>query len=206
MAKGDFRLFAGLGNPGNKYSNNRHNIGFMVLDNFASKKGIGFKEKNKLCGSIAVLKANEESIKLLKPNTFMNDSGISIRATRDWFDFNSNELIILVDDMDLPLGKIRIRSAGSSGGHNGLKSAIKHLGTTDFCRIRIGIGSPSKSQEDRKIKTNSHVLGNFSKEELLILNQVIDEVIICLELINCESFEKIVTRLNSFKYDPNIIK
>ena len=201
MDSGCFRLFAGLGNPGKKYSNNRHNIGFMAIDRLAIRQGIEFKEKTKLNGHIASYKCNEESINLLKPNTFMNESGLSIRKTLDWFDLHLNQLIVIVDDMDLPLGRLRIRGKGSSGGHKGLKSAINHLGTTDFCRIRIGIGSPSLLQAERKAKTNSHVLGNFTSNEVVILNKVMDEIQICLKLINEEKFERICTRINSFRHD-----
>ena len=109
--------------------------------------------------------------------------------------------MVLVDDMDLPLGKIRVRSKGSSGGHNGLKSIINHLGTAEFKRLKIGIGPPSKYQEDRKAKTISHVLGRFSKEEFSILNFIIKEIIICIESINSNNWEKITTRLNSYKLD-----
>ena len=135
------------------------------------------------------------------PNTYMNESGKSVRSAKDWFDFENHQLIVLVDDMDLPLGKIRVRSKGSSGGHNGLKSIIKHLGTNEFKRLKIGIGPPSGSQKDRKIKTTSHVLGRFSKEEFVILNFIIQEIISCIESITSNNWEKITTRLNSFKPD-----
>ena len=103
--------------------------------------------------------------------------------------------------MDLPLGKIRVRSKGSSGGHNGLKSIINHLGTNEFRRLRIGIGPPSEIQQERKSKTISHVLGRFSKEEFVILNLIIQEIMICIESITSNNWEKITTRLNSFKPD-----
>ena len=199
MAPGHFRLFAGLGNPGGKYSKSRHNVGFMAIDRFAKDKGISFQEKTKIYGSLANLKTEQQSIKLIKPNTFMNESGLCIRSTLNWFDLNISELVVLVDDMDLPLGRIRIRSQGSSGGHNGLKSTINHLGTTEFCRIRIGIGAPSIIKEERKAKTNSHVLGDFSTNEKLLLNNVLNELVNYLKLINSEDFEKICTRINSFR-------
>ena len=135
------------------------------------------------------------------PNTYMNESGKSVRSAKDWFNFETNQLIVLVDDMDLPLGKIRVRSKGSSGGHNGLKSVINHLGTDEFKRLKIGIGSPSDDQKERKSKTVSHVLGRFSKEEFMILNLIIQEIISCIESITSNNWEKITTRLNS--YNPN---
>ena len=124
-----------------------------------------------------------------------------IIVSRDWFNFENHQLIVLVDDMDLPLGKIRVRSKGSSGGHNGLKSIINHLGTSEFKRLKIGIGPPSDEQKERKSKTVSHVLGRFSKEEFLIINFIIKEIINCIESIKSNNWEKITTRLNSYKPD-----
>ena len=135
------------------------------------------------------------------PNTYMNESGKSVRSAKDWFNFKNHQMIVLVDDMDLPLGKIRVRSKGSSGGHNGLKSIINHLGTNEFRRLKIGIGSPSDIPQERKSKTISHVLGKFSKEEFIILNFIIQEIISCIESITSNNWEKITTRLNSFKPD-----
>ena len=101
--------------------------------------------------------------------------------------------------LDLPLGKIRVRTQGSSGGHNGLKSIINHLGTNEFKRLKIGIGSPSEIQKERKSKTVSHVLGRFSEEEFAILNFIIKEIISCIESITYNNWEKITSRLNSYK-------
>ena len=128
-------------------------------------------------------------------------SGKSVRSAKDWFGFENHQLIVLVDDMDLPLGKIRVRSKGSSGGHNGLKSIINHLGTSEFKRLKIGIGPPSDEQKERKSKTVSHVLGRFSKEEFVKLNHIIEEIISCIESITNNNWEKINTRLNSYKSD-----
>ena len=135
------------------------------------------------------------------PSTYMNDSGKAVRLTKDWFNFENRQLIVLVDDMDLPLGKIRIRSKGSAGGHNGLKSIINHLGTNEFKRLRIGIGSPSNISIERKSKTISHVLGRFSKEEFVILDLIIQEIMSCIESITSNNWDRIITRINSYK--PN---
>ena len=150
---GDFRLLVGLGNPGPKYTATRHNIGFMVLKRLAVKESIEFRQNKKLLGRLAEIGVGANAISLLMPNTYMNESGNSIRASMDWFGLEINQLLILVDDMDLPLGKLRLKEQGSSGGHNGLKSIISHLGTEDFCRLRIGIGAPSEMMMDRKEKT-----------------------------------------------------
>ena len=201
MLSDDLKLLVGLGNPGAEYDKTRHNVGFMVLEEIARKNNCGFRESKKLFGRTCEYGSGLGKTRLLMPNTYMNESGKSVRSAKDWFNFENNQLIVLVDDMDLPLGKIRVRSKGSSGGHNGLKSIIKHLGTNEFKRLKIGIGSPSDVQMERKSKTVSHVLGRFSKEEFIILNFIIEEIISCLESIKSNNWEKLTTRLNSYKPD-----
>ena len=132
----------GLGNPGKKYSNNRHNIGFLVLENFSKKYNTNFLLKNKLKSFCSEFKINDSTYRLFLPNTFMNNSGEAVLAIVDWYKINLDQIFVILDDKDLPLGKIRFRKQGSSGGHNGLKSIIEKLHTQNFNRIRIGIGSP----------------------------------------------------------------
>ena len=199
MLSDELKLLVGLGNPGTEYEKTRHNVGFMVLEEIARKNNCSFRESKKLFGRTCEYGSGIEKTRLLMPNTYMNESGKSVRSAKDWFDFQNNQLIVLVDDMDLPLGKIRVRSKGSSGGHNGLKSIINHLGTAEFKRLKIGIGAPSNFQQERKSKTISHVLGRFSKEEFIILNFIIQEIISCIESITSNNWEKISTRLNSYK-------
>ena len=201
MFSNDLKLLVGLGNPGSKYDKTRHNVGFMVLEEIARQNNCGFRENKKLYGRTCEIGSGINKRSLLMRNTYMNESGKSVRSAKDWFNFGNDQLLVLVDDMDLPLGKIRVRSKGSSGGHNGLKSIINHLGTNDFKRLKIGIGSPSQIQEERKSKTVSHVLGRFSKEEFVILNFIIQEIMSCIESITSNNWEKITTRLNSFKPD-----
>jgi len=199
MLSDELKLLVGLGNPGTEYEKTRHNVGFMVLEEIARKNNCSFRESKKLFGRTCEYGSGIEKTRLLMPNTYMNESGKSVRSAKDWFDFQNNQLIVLVDDMDLPLGKIRVRSKGSSGGHNGLKSIINHLGTAEFKRLKIGIGAPSDDQKERKSKTVSHVLGRFSKEEFILLNFIIEEIISCIESITSDNWEKITTRLNSYK-------
>ena len=199
MLSDDLKLLIGLGNPGSEYNKTRHNVGFMVLEEIARQNNCSFRESKKLFGRICEYGSGIEKKRLLMPNTYMNESGKSVRSAKDWFNYENNQLIVLVDDMDLPLGKIRVRSKGSSGGHNGLKSIINHLGTNEFKRLKIGIGSPSDLPKERKSKTVSHVLGKFSKEEFVILNLIIKEIISCIELMTSSNWEKITTRLNSYK-------
>jgi len=201
MFSDDLKLLVGLGNPGDEYRNTRHNVGFMVLEEIARKNNRSFRESKKLFGKTCEYGTGVEKTRLLMPNTYMNESGKSVRSAKDWFNFENHQLIVLVDDMDLPLGKIRVRSKGSSGGHNGLKSIINHLGTAEFKRLKIGIGPPCDDLKERKAKTVSHVLGRFSKEEFKILNFIIEEIIICIESITSNNWEKITTRLNSYRPD-----
>ena len=132
----------GLGNPGKKYSKSRHNIGFLLLKHLSKKYNSNFLLKDKLKSYCSEFQINDSSFRLFLPNTFMNNSGDAVRAIVEWYKINLDQILIIVDDKDLPLGKIRFRRKGSSGGHNGLKSIIEQLQTQNFKRIRIGIGSP----------------------------------------------------------------
>ena len=191
----------GLGNPGKKYSKSRHNIGFLVLENLSRKYNSNFLLKDKLKSSCSEFKINNSTYRLFLPNTFMNNSGDAVRAIVDWYKINLDQVFIIVDDKDLPLGKVRFRKKGSSGGHNGLKSIIEKLQTHDFNRIRIGIGSPPSNKEIKNFNTISHVLGNISLEEKLILDKVYKRVIESLEQITIKKEEQIMNELNSFNKD-----
>jgi PTH1 family peptidyl-tRNA hydrolase len=193
----------GLGNPGDKYSNNRHNIGFLLLENFSAKYNSNFVLKNKLKSSCSEFKINDSTFRLFLPNTFMNNSGDAVRAIVDWYKINLEQIFIIIDDKDLPLGKIRFRKQGSSGGHNGLKSVIEKVQTQNINRIRIGIGSPPLHKERKNLNTISHVLGNISQEEKSILDKVFDRVINSLEKLNIKKEDYIINELNSFKIDQH---
>ena len=191
----------GLGNPGKKYSKSRHNIGFLLLEYFAKKYNSSFLIKDKLQSSCSEFRINNSTYRLFLPNTFMNNSGDAVRAIVDWYKINLNQVFIIVDDKDLPLGKIRFRKKGSSGGHNGLKSIIEKLQTNQFKRIKIGIGSPSSVKGENNFNTISHVLGNISLEEKSILDKVYKKVIESLEQLNSKKEEYIINELNSFNKD-----
>ena len=188
----------GLGNPGKKYIQNRHNVGFLFLESFAKKYSATFLLKEKLKSFFSEFQINKSTYRLFLPNTFMNNSGDSVRAIVDWYKINLDQIFIIVDDKDLPLGKIRFRKKGSSGGHNGLKSIIEKLKTHNFNRIRIGIGSPQSIGGNKNINTTSHVLGNISQEEKSILDKVYKKVIETLEQLNTKKEEYIISELNSF--------
>ena len=131
----------------------------------------------------------------------MNNSGDAVQAIVNWYKINLDQILIIVDDKDLPLGKIRFRKKGSSGGHNGLKSIIEQLQTQNFKRIRIGIGSPPIIKEENHFNTIAHVLGNISLEEKLILDKVYKRVIESLEQLNTKKEDHIINELNSFNKD-----
>jgi len=188
----------GLGNPGKKYYNSRHNIGFLLLENFSKKYNSNFLLKNKIKSSCSEFQINNSTFRLFLPNTFMNNSGDAVRAIIDWHKIKLDQLFIIVDDKDIPLGKIRFRRKGSSGGHNGLKSIIEQLQTQNFKRIRIGIGSPPILKEKNNFNTISHVLGNISPEEKSILDKVYRRVIDSLEQLNSKKEDYIINELNSF--------
>ena len=145
------KYIVGLGNPGKEFKNNRHNIGFLVLEYLTKKYESKFVLKNKLKSFCSELKINNLTYRLFLPTTFMNNSGDAVKAIIDWYKIDLEQLFIIVDDLDLPIGKIRFRKKGGSGGHNGLKSIIQNLQTQNFNRIRVGIcllyTSPSPRDE-----------------------------------------------------------
>jgi len=152
------QLFVGLGNPEPKYAKNRHNIGFMAVDALASAYGFGdFREKYH--GLLAEGQIGQEKVLLLKPQTFMNKSGVSVSEAANFFKLDGSQIVVFYDELDLPPGKLRMRHGGGFAGHNGLKSINAHMGA-DFRRARLGIGHPGD-----KAKVNKHVLGDFAKAD-----------------------------------------
>jgi PTH1 family peptidyl-tRNA hydrolase len=188
----------GLGNPGVKYAGTRHNVGFMALERLAAAAGSSFRNQARLQGLLAEVGSGEQRLRLLMPQTFMNESGRAIRAALDWFGLQPQELLVVVDDMDLPLGKLRLRASGSAGGHNGLRSTISHLGTQEFPRLRIGIGAPADNPVERKARTIGHVLGRFSPDEQPLLAQVLGEVEAGIGLIQRRGLTLAANRINGF--------
>jgi PTH1 family peptidyl-tRNA hydrolase len=198
----DLLLVVGLGNPGPKYEATRHNVGFMALERLAAEGGTSFRQQSKLHGLLAEIGQGSSRLRLLMPQTFMNDSGRSIRAALDWFGLAPANLLVVVDDMDLPLGRLRLRATGSAGGHNGLRSTISHLGTEAFPRLRIGIGAPATDPLERKARTIGHVLGRFSSLEQPLLSDVLGEVEAGIGLIQRLGLERAANRLNAFRPQP----
>ncbi|MEI6427694.1 MAG: aminoacyl-tRNA hydrolase [Pseudanabaena sp. ELA607] len=163
-------LIIGLGNPGSEYERTRHNIGFLALDYLAQRWGITFSKEKRFQALFGEGNLLGQKVRLLKPTTYMNNSGQAVRACADWYKCSSDQVLVVYDDMDLPVGKIRLRSNGSAGGHNGMKSIISHLGTQDFARLRLGIGrSPHQTATGNAV---GHVLGTFSSAETATLPEL----------------------------------
>lgn len=166
----------GLGNPDKKYEKTRHNVGFDVIDELAEQMGIEVKTKRHkaLCGIGTI---GSEKVVLVKPQTYMNLSGESVRAVMDFYKLDAkSDIIVVSDDISLPVGKIRIRTKGSAGGHNGLKSIISHVGTDEFTRIKVGVGA----NEGDLVK---HVLGKFSKQDRVFVDDAIRDAASAVEVI-----------------------
>lgn len=173
------KMIVGLGNPGTKYQETKHNIGFITLDEIAYRLNISFK-KSQFEADIAEFFIGTEKVMLVKPLTFMNESGRAVGPLMTYFGVEEKDLIVIYDDLDLPIGQIRLREKGSAGGHNGIKSLIAHLGTKEFPRIKVGIGRPQG-----KIPVVHHVLTGFSKENheeiLLAIKKAADAAIYACE-------------------------
>jgi PTH1 family peptidyl-tRNA hydrolase len=195
----DLRLVVGLGNPGARYRDTRHNVGFMALERLASESAASFRQQSRLHGLLADVGQGSQRLRLLMPQTYMNDSGRSIRAALEWFSLQPGQLLVVVDDMDLPFGRLRLRARGSAGGHNGLRSAISHLGTEAFPRLRIGIGAPAETPAERRARTLGHVLGRFAPAEQPLLEDVLSEVTAGIGLIQRLGLERAGNRLNGFR-------
>jgi len=198
----DLQLLVGLGNPGERFAATRHNVGFMALEQLAAAAHSSFRSQPRLQGLLAETGAGASRLRLLMPQTYMNESGRSIRAALDWYRLDPSQLLVIVDDMDLPLGRLRLRASGSAGGHNGLRSAIQHLGIQDFARLRIGIGAPAADPQERRERTVGHVLGRFSPEERPALEAVLAELGEGIERIRRQGIERAGNRLNAFRFTP----
>jgi PTH1 family peptidyl-tRNA hydrolase len=168
------KLIVGLGNPGNQYAHNRHNIGFMCVAHFAKERDWSFEKKEGLART-AHGRLNGEEIVLARPQTFMNLSGEAVKKLVIKYRIKPEDLIVIHDEMDLRLGIIRIRRGGSSAGHNGVESIIRDLGTADFVRIRVGVGHPRDTEEGQR-HVIGYVLGDFAGDEAEVIKKVIGEV------------------------------
>jgi PTH1 family peptidyl-tRNA hydrolase len=190
------KLIVGLGNPGRAYTNNRHNIGFICLNHFARTHAVKFDRKQGRA-RIGMGRVAENEVVLAKPQTYVNLSGKSVSQLVKRFKISLDDLVIIHDDLDLPLGKIRLSYSSSSGGHKGIDSIIKELGSQNFTRIRVGIGRPDKAEisEDEII---AYVLSDFTPEQKQAIIPVIPKV---SEAILCLLTEGLTPAMNKFNRD-----
>lgn len=186
----NMKMIVGLGNIGKEYDRTRHNTGFMVIDALAEKHDVtNFKIQND--AMIADFRVNGEKVLLVKPTTYMNDSGRAVRPLMDYFDVDLEDMIVVYDDMDMPVGKIRLRQKGSAGGHNGIKSIIAHVGTQAFNRVRVGIDHPDKES------VVDYVLGKFRKEQETDFEIGVQNTIKALEdWIEVDDFSRLMNKYN----------
>ncbi|MGA2221612.1 MAG: aminoacyl-tRNA hydrolase [Verrucomicrobiia bacterium] len=186
------KLVVGLGNPGKEYAGTRHNVGFAVLDRLAGKRDCSFRSKWRFSAQVAEIALDGGKVVLAKPQTYMNRSGASVSALANWLKIVPAEVLVVVDDADLPLGQIRLRGAGGSGGHNGLRSIIESLGgSEEFARLRVGIGRTGAVGED----ITDHVLGKFSVQERELAEHAIEGA---AEAIACCLKEGLTAAMNQF--------
>ncbi len=190
------KMFAGLGNPGAEYAATRHNVGFMLADALAARwDAAGWRTKQDAL--VAEARLGAEKILLVKPLTYMNESGRAVGPLLSWYKLAPEDLIVAHDDMDLPVGMIRLRKKGSAGGHNGMKSILYHVQDENFPRVRIGVGHPVHGR-DQVIR---HVLSPFSAEDAQKIREAIEYLLPAVECIIAEGID-----LAMNKYNPKKVK
>lgn len=183
------KLIVGLGNYGKEYKNTRHNIGFMALDYYCNKNNLSI-DKKKFKGLYTETNINGEKVILLEPQTYMNLSGECVRDFVGYFHIDIKDILVIYDDMDLDVGVLRLREKGSAGGHNGLKNIIEHLKTSEFKRIRVGIS------KDKNRNTIDYVLGKFSNDEKMIIDEKIEKISYIIDDFVKYDFNKIMSMYN----------
>ncbi len=185
------KLIVGLGNPGRKYRETRHNIGFAVADELARRGGVGF-DAAPADGLVAKVRTlGPDGALLLKPLTMMNLSGFAVSEVARYFRIALDDILVVADDVNLPLGKLRARPSGSAGGHNGFRSIIEQLGTTGFARLRVGVG-----RGDPRRDLADHVLAGFDEDERPVAADAVGRAADASELFAAEGIEKVMNRFN----------
>jgi len=187
---GRMKIIVGLGNPGQKYKNTRHNIGFRVVDLVAERLGVQFA-REKFHGLIAEAKRGGQSVLLIKPMTYMNNSGLSVAQAARYKNAEPQDILVVVDDVNIALGKLRIRGSGRSGGHNGLKSIIDHLSSEQFPRLRLGVGLNRGTGE-----LKDHVLGTFTPDEKIEVEAMVPRAADAVLCFLDDSIEETMNRFN----------
>ena len=181
-------LLVGLGNPGAKYASTRHNMGFLALDGLADREGFRFN-KLRFRAWTAQWKVGDQQVLVMKPQTYMNLSGESVGEAARFYKIPADHVIVISDDISLPLGKLRVRGSGSAGGHNGLKNIIAHLGTDAFPRVKVGVGAPEHDIVD-------WVIGPFTANERKVIDGVLDRALDAAECIITDGVSAAQNRYN----------
>jgi len=196
----DWHLIIGLGNPGKAYTDTRHNVGFRVVDELARRYGLAFgkKERKAVAATGAI---HGKKVILAQPQTYMNLSGEAVRALADFYKIELPHILVISDDIDIPLGTVRLRKNGGAGGQGGMKSVIQHLGTQDFNRLRFGVSRPPG-----KMQAKDYVLGAFHGDEAILAAQVIDRAADAVETWLRDGIDLAMTRHNGDIDDPKPTK
>jgi len=194
----DLHLIVGLGNPGLDYAQTRHNAGFMLVEMLAHRWRSGWNNEKKFQAQIAKVERDTKRVVLCKPQTFMNLSGAAVRAVVNFYHAPLGKLIVAVDDADLPLGEIRLRPSGSSGGHHGLESVEQHLGSREYARLRLGIG-----RTDGRREIVGHVLGKLSAAELALMEKILARAADQVECWLVHGLQKAMSQFNGVVEDSN---
>jgi PTH1 family peptidyl-tRNA hydrolase len=193
------RLIVGLGNPGKEYRETRHNVGFMVADEIAKRHGLTLAmAPSQVPDSFIAKKFGADPFLIGKPLTFMNRSGDAVAALAHYYDIVPADLLVVVDEVALPFGRLRARARGSAGGHNGLKSVIERLGTTEFPRLRLGVG-----RGDTRRDLADHVLSKFEADEQSALGEFITRAADAAEMFAADGIEKVMNAYNPGATDPD---
>jgi PTH1 family peptidyl-tRNA hydrolase len=193
------KLIVGLGNPGREYRDTRHNVGFMVADEIARRHGLSLTmAPSQVPDAMVAKKFGAAPFLIAKPLTFMNLSGDAVAALTRYYDVATADLLVVVDEVALPFGRLRARARGSAGGHNGLKSCIERLGTTEFARLRLGVG-----RGDARRDLADHVLSKFEADEQSALGEFIARAADAAEMFAAEGIEKVMNTYNPGATDPD---
>ncbi|WP_455206071.1 aminoacyl-tRNA hydrolase [Kaarinaea lacus] len=185
-------LIVGLGNPGAKYEATRHNVGFWFVEQLARSKGASFRPENKFHGDTCQVNIDGQTVRLIKPTTYMNHSGQAVRAIAQFYRINVDSILVVHDELDIAPGELRVKQGGGHGGHNGLRDIIAHMGSKEFVRLRIGIGHPGQARE-----VTNYVLGQAGSNEQNLIEQSIDDALHYLPLVIAGEMQKAMNHLHS---------
>ncbi len=190
------KMVVGLGNPGDEYKNTRHNAGFIIVDDYAKKHGVS-KMQEKFNGLYTKIYMNNDYFLLVKPLSYMNLSGTVVKKYADYFKINPKDILIIHDDLDMPVGKIKVKYKGSSGGHNGIKSIIENLNTDYFPRFKIGIS------RDDKVSIKDYVLSKFSSEDIKKIDKICSFAPSLIDDFINNDIERVMSKYNGADYEIN---